>query len=186
MKKTTLTFLASIAVLGAVVLGGCGDDTPKTLTMVLTQPAPVHHTENFGHEPGAIGNLHSFSADLSEDGTPVGVLTGERVLTQPASEVDWAIEERIPDDEDVDFSKMSVWHQTMSFHLKDRGSFQIEGDRLLVTDANTSLVPFMVTAAQQPLAIVGGTGEFMFARGEVVSVRNEDGSYTQTLTYRLS
>jgi hypothetical protein len=36
------------------------------------------------------------------------------------------------------------------------------------------------------MAIVGGTGEFMFARGEVVSVRNEDGGYTQTLTYRLS
>jgi hypothetical protein len=116
----------------------------------------------------------------------VGVLTGERVLTQPASEVDWAIEERIPDGETVDFTKFSVWSQTMSFHLKGRGSFQIQGDRLLVTDPSASPIPFMVTAAQQPLAIVGGTGEFKFASGEVVSVRNEDGGYTQTLTYRLS
>ncbi len=182
----TVLFLASLAVLGAVVLSGCGSSSPKTLTMVLTQPAGVNHTENFGHGTGAIGNLHSFGADLSENGKPVGVLTGERVLTQPASEVDWAIEERIPDGETVDFSRFSVWHQAMSFHLKDRGSFQIEGDRLVVTDPSTSPIPFMVTAAQQPLAIVGGTGEFKFARGEVVSVRNEDGSYTQTLTYRLS
>ncbi|CAB4324089.1 unannotated protein [freshwater metagenome] len=186
MKKIALSLLLALTAIGALFLSGCGSSSPKTLTMVLTQPAPVHHTENFGHEPGAIGNLHSFGADLSENGKVVGVLTGERVLSQPASEVDWAIEERIPEGENVDFSKFSVWHQTMSFHLQDRGSIQIEGDRLLVTDANSSPIPFMVTAAQQPLAIVGGTGEFKFARGEVISVRNEDGGYTQTLTYRLS
>jgi len=156
------------------------------MTMVLTQPAPVHHSKFFGHEAGAIGNLNSFGADLSENGVRVGVLTGERVLTQPASEVAWAIEERIPNVGGMDYAKFSVWTQTMSFHLEGRGSIQVQGDRLLVTDPNTSLIPTMVVAARQPMAIVGGTGEFMFARGEVVSVRNEDGGYTQTLTYRLS
>ncbi len=186
MKRLAVLLVVSFAAVITLTLGGCGESSPKTMTLVLTQPAPVHHSEYFGHDAGAIGNLNSFGADLSENGQRVGVLTGQRVLTQPASEVAWAIDERVPDADGTDLAKFSVWNQTMSFHLKGRGSIQVQGDRLLVTDTNTPLIPAMVIAAQQPLAIVGGTGEFMFARGEVVSVRNEDGSYTQTLTYRLS
>ena len=130
-------------------LGGCGDPSPKTMTMVLTQPAPVLHSEFFGHETGAIGNLNSFGADLSENGQLVGELTGERVLTQAASEVAWAIEERVPNADGMDLTKFSVWYQTMSFHLEGRGSIQVQGDRLLVTEPNTSLIPAMVVAAQQ-------------------------------------
>jgi hypothetical protein len=39
--------------------------------------------------------------------------------------------------------------------------------------------------APQALAIVGGAGEFEFARGEEITVLNADDGYTQTLTYLL-
>jgi hypothetical protein len=176
----------SVVAVGVILASSCGSSSPSTMTMVLTQPAPAHHTENFGNDEGSIGNLHSFGAELSENGERVGVLTGQRVLSQPASEVEWAVEERLPNVDGLELVNLAVWNQTMSFHLEGRGSIQVAGDRLLVTDATSSSIPFMVAMAQQPLAIVGGTGEFKFARGEVVSVRNDDGTYTQTLSYRLS
>jgi len=36
--------------------------------------------------------------------------------------------------------------------------------------------------SQLDLAILGGTGKYMGARGEVTSTRNADGSYTQAFT----
>ncbi len=180
--------VATVGLLAASFLGlsGCGDSSPKTSTMVLTQPAPIHHLEDFGHGVAGVGNLDTFEAPISENGSEVGWLTGERVLTEAQSDVAWALEHRVPGADGVQIRNASVWHQTMTFHFHDRGTIEVEGDRLLLIDAADSAIPAMAKAAQQPLAIIGGTGDFVFARGQVVSERNEDGTYTQTLTYRLS
>jgi hypothetical protein len=34
------------------------------------------------------------------------------------------------------------------------------------------------------IAVTGGTGEYIGARGEVISTRNEDGTYTHKFTLR--
>ena len=76
------------------------------------------------------------------------------------------------------------WHQAMTFHLPGRGTIDVAGDRLLNADPNAAF-PRIKKVAPQALAIVGGTGEFKFARGEVTTVLNADEGYTQTLTYLL-
>ncbi len=186
MKINPLVATVGLLAVSFLGLSGCGDSSPKTSTMVLTQPAPTHHVEDFGHGVADVGDLNTFEAPISENGSEVGWLTGERVLTEAQSDVAWALEHRVPGADGVQIRNASVWHQTMTFHFHDRGTIEVEGDRLLLIDAADSAIPAMTKAAQQPLAIIGGTGDFLFARGQVVSQRNEDGTYTQTLTYRLS
>lgn len=186
MKKPLAVLGLAFVAIGALALSGCGGSSTKTMTMVLTQPAPLHNIANFGQAAGEIGNLHTFQAPLSENNVLVGQLTGERILTQTSENIAWAIEQQVPGAEGIDLPNAAVWHQSMTFHLKGRGTIQVGGNRVLLSSTDASLIPLMAIAARQPLAITGGTGEFMFARGEVTSVRNDDGSYSQTFTYRLS
>jgi len=186
MIRPPKVLVLAVVAFGALALSGCGDSSPKTMTMVLTQPAPLNNIENFGQAASEIGNLHTFQAPISENNEIVGQLTGERVLTQSSGDIAWAIEQQVPGAEGIELPNAAVWHQSMSFHLKGRGTIQVEGNRVLLSGTEPSLIPLMAIAARQPLAITGGTGEFMFARGELTSVHNDDGSYSQTFTYRLS
>lgn len=62
-----------------------------------------------------------------------------------------------------------------------------EGDEIVVQGAN--IYPagqtIMKPQAAQTRAIVGGTGKFKGIRGQVVTTRNPDETYTHTLEYRL-
>ncbi len=59
------------------------------------------------------------------------------------------------------------------------------GDDELVTSGGTSYrVDSAEMAVDEPQlrAVIGGTGSFIGARGEVVTTRNPDGTYTHTFT----
>lgn len=180
-SRSTAAAVLSLFVI-AVLSGACTQEPAEPFELILTQPAPVDSVQTFGNPPGTIGNLHTFVAPISEDGAVVGYLSGQRVLTKTADMLVGLTDKEDP--RVVANIAIEEWHQTMTFHLPGRGTIDVVGDRLLNADPNAAF-PRIKKVAPQALAIIGGTGEFQFARGEVTTVLNADEGYTQTLTYLL-
>ena len=183
-KRTSRT--TAVAVLSLFVIAtlsvACTQEPAASTELILTQPAPVDSVQTFGNPPGTIGNLHTFVAPISEDGAVVGYISGQRVLTKTADMLVGLTDKEDP--RVVANIAIEEWHQTMTFHLPGRGTIDVAGDRLLNVDPKAAF-PRIKKVAPQALAIIGGTGEFKFARGEVITVLNADEGYTQTLTYLL-
>ena len=180
-SRTTAAAVLSLFVIATLSVA-CTQEPAAPTELILTQPAPVDSVQTFGNPPGTIGNLHTFVAPISEDGAVVGYISGQKVLTKTA---DMLI--GLTDKEDPRVAAdiaIEEWHQAMTFHLPGRGTIDVAGDRLLNADPNAAF-PRIKKVAPQALAIIGGTGEFQFARGEVTTVLNADECYTQTLTYLL-
>ena len=180
-SRTTASAVLSLFVI-AVLSVACTQEPAEPIELILTQPAPVDSVQTFGNPPGTIGNLHTFVAPISEDGAVVGYLSGQRILTKTADMLVGLLDKKDP--RVVADIAIEEWHQTMTFHLPGRGTIDVAGDRLLNADPNAAF-PRIKKVAPQALAIIGGTGEFQFARGEVTTVLNADEGYTQTLTYLL-
>ena len=182
-RQASRTTAAAVALfLIASLSVACTQEPAAPIELILTQPAPVDSVQTFGNPPGTIGNLHTFVAPISEDGAVVGYLSGQRILTKTADMLVGLLDKKDP--RVVADIAIEEWHQSMTFHLPGRGTIDVAGDRLLNADPNAAF-PRIKKVAPQALAIIGGTGEFQFARGEVTTVLNADEGYTQTLTYLL-
>ena len=183
-KRTSRTAAAAVLSLFviAILSGACTQEPAEPIELILTQSVPVESVQTFGNPPGTIGNLHTFVAPISEDGAVVGYISGQRVLTKTADMLVGLTDKKDP--RVVANIAIEEWHQTMTFHLPGRGTIDVAGDRLLNADPKAAF-PHIKKVAPQALAIIGGTGEFQFARGEVTTVLNADEGYTQTLTYLL-
>jgi hypothetical protein len=180
-SRTTAAAVLSLFVI-AILSVGCTQEPAEPIELILTQPAPVDSVQTFGNPPGTIGNMHTFVAPISEDGAVVGYISGQRVLTKSADMLVGLTDKEDP--RVIADVAIEEWHQAMTFHLAGRGTIDVAGDRLLNVDPKAAF-PRIKKVAPQALAIIGGTGEFKFARGEVITVLNADEGYTQTLTYLL-
>lgn len=133
---------------------------PDTRTIVLRQDAPVIVTLP-GAAAGATGYSFAYEADLrGSAGKRIGLLSG--VVLAVDATIDGIAEE--------------TRHREMVFALK--------GGQLVAQGVSTYPDSQLEIAAKRPvvIAIVGGTGDYLGARGEVTTTRRADGSYRHVIT----
>jgi hypothetical protein len=159
--------LAMAALLGCSLITACSQHStnPETETFTVYEDAPKISLLDLGALGNSLGDVYHFSAPLhSEPGGPAtGEVIGSKTLVKVATDANPNLERRAT---------------LMFFTFADRK------DQIIafgVADYSPSAPEF---DAGQPLvrAILGGTGKYIGARGQLASTRNADGSYTQTFT----
>ncbi len=163
----TSRLMPMAALIASTLLAGCGlrCRSPSTETFTVYEDAPKMSLLDLGAPGNSLGDVYHFSAALhSKPGGPAtGELIGSKTLVKVATEANPSLERRAT---------------LMFFTFADRK------DQIIafgVADYSPSAPEF---EAGQPAvrAILGGTGKYMGARGEVTSTRNADSSYTQVFT----
>jgi len=158
MRRVSATLAAAVALAAlGTVASPVADAAGERTTFKVRQEVPVLVTVDIGPEGASHADMLAFEALIKrEDGTQ-GILRG--ILTT----VD------IPD------GSGDVLEDRVGQLVFDLG----DGSMLVVSGA--SVYPHqsveMAVNQAQVRAVIGGTGDFIGARGEVTTVRNEDGSY---------
>jgi hypothetical protein len=161
------TIAIAALLLTSSLIAGCGQRStnPSTETFTVYEDAPKLSLLDLGAPGNSLGDVYHFSAQLH--GKPGGPVTGEvigsKTLVKIATDANPSLERRAT---------------LMFFTFADRK------DQIIafgVADYSPSAAEF---DAGQPVvrAILGGTGKYIGARGELSSTRNADGSYTQAFT----
>ena len=156
-----MTALAALH--AAIVMAACDRSTnPSTETLTIYQDAPTLSLLDHGPPGNSPGDVHHFFASLhSSPGGPVmGEVFGTKTLVKLASDANPNMEQRA------------------TLLIFDFGNRQDQIIALGVLDYSPTAPEF---DAGQPVvrAILGGTGKYMGARGQLASTRNADGSYKQ-------
>jgi hypothetical protein len=160
--------VATGALLTSIMMAACGQHstTPSTETFTVYEDAPKMSLLDLGTPGNSLGDVYHFSAPLhSERGGPVtGEVIGSKTLVKVPTEANPNLERRA----------------TLMFFTFDDRKDQIIA--FGVADYSPNVPEF---EAGQPVvrAILGGTGKYMGARGQLTSTRNADGSYTQAFTF---
>jgi hypothetical protein len=158
--------MAMAALLASTLLAACGlHSNPSTETFTVYEDAPKVSLLDLGAPGNSLGDIYHFSAPLrSTPGGPVtGEVIGSKTLVKVATEANPSLERRAT---------------SMFFTFADRK------DQIIVfgvADYSPSAPEFEAGQAAVR-AILGGTGKYMGARGQLASTRNDDGSYTQVFT----
>src|SRR5882724_1384926 len=154
-------------VLGSTLMAACGlhCTNPSTETLTVYQDAPKMKLLDLGEPGNSPGDIYHFFAPLhSTPGGPViGEVFGSKTLIKMATDANPNLETRA----------------TVLFF-----SFANRQDQIVALGATDYPPTAGEFDAGQPVAraILGGTGKYMGARGQVASTRNADGSYTQVFT----
>lgn len=155
------------ALFASSLMAACGQHSTKPTAETLTvyEEAPKMSLLDLGVPGSSLGDVYHFSAPLhSTPGGPViGELVGSKTLVKVATDANPALERRAT---------------LMFFIFADRND-QIIAFGVADYSAN---VPEFEAGKPAVRALLGGTGKYMGARGQVASTRNADGSYTQTFT----
>lgn len=128
--------------------------------ITLEQSPPIVKTVE-STQPGRTGSTAYFQADLTRNGKKIGALSGDIVVTDVTPET--------PGEE--------IRKRTLVFALRMGQIVALGSGRYLL--APVAGVP--VLRSVTTTAIVGGTGAFSGARGQVRTIRHPDGSYTQVI-----
>jgi hypothetical protein len=105
-------------------------------------------------------------ATLSENGKPVGTITGVKVAVRSGADAAGLAAKN-------ELTRMSL----LQFSFSGDDSILVEG---LTLDKAGGMVP----NDREVRAIAGGTGKYKFARGQVISTRHADGTYTHVIEMR--
>ena len=163
----THRIIASVALLFSCFMAACGPHStnPSTETLTIYQDAPALKPLDLGQPGNSPGDAYYFSAPLhSSHGGPVtGDVFGSKTLVKVATEANSNSEKRA----------------TLLFFTFGNGQ-----DQIIALGAGDYPPTAAEFNAGQPVvrAIMGGTGKYMGARGQLTSTRNADGSYTQVFT----
>ena len=136
----------------------------KTLTFRQALPNLVH--VDVGLEGGSHGDILAFDADVTSTEGLSGKLSGMITTVY------------IPGPDDLGF-KDRIVH--MVFDLGSANSLVVAGKSLYPFDGSATSV--FEKNVPQVRAIIGGTNEYFAARGQLVTTRNEDGTYTHELQF---
>ena len=158
---------APVAVLVSGLMAACGPHctSPSAETLTIYEDAPTLTPLDLGPPGNSPGDLYYFSAALhSSPGGPVtGEVFGSKTLVKLAAQPNPNSEKRA----------------TVLFFTFHGGQ-----DQIIVLGAGDYPPTAAEFEADQPVvrAILGGTGKYIGARGQLTSTRNKDGSYTQLFT----
>lgn len=163
--QRTVMGLAALFVPALVTACGQHSTTSSTETLTVYEDAPKMSLLDLGAPGNSLGDVYHFSAALhSERGGPVtGEVIGSKTLVKVATDANPNLERRA----------------TLLFFTFADGKDQIVA--FGAADYSPSAPEF---DAGQPVVrpVLGGTGKYMGARGQVTSTRNADGSYNQVFT----
>ena len=162
-RRLMLISVAVLACVAAVVLAGCGaGSSQKTLTLVQ-EPGTVKDVAMDTNPKEPAGDVYVFEGPVTKDGKEVGVMLGSITTLFPEMKsFDPKVEDRL---------------LAAVFDLSD-GQISVLGS-----------TPYSPNAAQgdfQSLTrpVVGGTGAYLNAHGEVTTTFNKsDNTYTHVITY---
>lgn len=155
--------LAVVLVAAGVIWGLVGPagvavaDDGAVTELVLIQEAPELTTVDLGSEGASLGDLLMFEAALvGEDGLN-GNLIGYLLTADLPDDDGQVMEERIG---------------SLVFNLGGDTSIVVHGGSVY-PDGGVE----MATGTGQVRAVIGGTGDYIGARGQVTTTRNEDQTY---------
>src|SRR5436190_1127482 len=157
---------ALAALLASILIAACGlrSTNPSTETLTVYQDAPKMKLLDLGEPGNTPGDVYHFFAPLhsSPAGPVIGEVFGSKTLVKLATEANPNLEQRAT---------------LLSFTFSDQDQIIALG----VADYSPTAGEFN---ADKPRAraILGGTGKYIGARGQLTSTRNADGSYTQVFT----
>jgi hypothetical protein len=159
--------VATGALLTSIVMAACGQHStnPSTETFTVYEDAPKMSLLDLGAPGNSLGDVYHFSAPLhSERGGPVtGEVIGSKTLVKVPTEANPNLERRA----------------TLMFFTFDDRKDQIIAFGVADYSPN---VPEFEAGHSAVRAILGGTGKYIGARGQLTSTRNADGSYAQVFT----
>jgi len=159
--------LAAATVSLSALIGACGANStdPSTETFTVYEDAPKMSLLDLCAPGNSLGDVYHFSAALhSERGGPVtGELIGSKTLVKMPTDANPNLERRA----------------TLMFF-----TFAGDKDQIIALGAADYTPSAPEFGAGKPVVrpVLGGTGKYMGARGQVTSTRNADGSYTQVFT----
>jgi hypothetical protein len=159
--------LATGALLISVLISACGQHStsPSTETFTVYEDAPKMSLLDLGAPGKSLGDVYHFVAPLHS--SPRGPVTGELIGSKTLV--------KVPTDANPNLERRA----TLMFFTFDEGKDQIIA--FGVADYSPT-APEFEPGKSAVRAVLGGTGKYMGARGQVASTRNADGSYTQVFT----
>jgi len=159
MRAAALSLSALIAACGA------HSNNPSTETFTIYQDAPKMSLLDLGAPGNSLGDVYHFSAALHSErgGAVAGEVVGSKTLV------------KMPTDANANMERRA----TLMFFTFAEGKDQIIA--FGAADYTPSAPEFDVG---KPVVrpVLGGTGKYIGAHGQVTSTRSPDGSYTQVFT----
>jgi hypothetical protein len=158
---------AAVALSASALITACGahSKNPSTEMFTVYEDAPKMSLLDLGAPGKSLGDVYHFVAALrSSLGGPVtGELIGSKTLV------------KVPTDASPNLERRA----TLMFFTFDESKDQIIA--FGVADYLPT-APEFEPGKSAVRAVLGGTGKYVGARGQVTSTRNVDGSYTQVFT----
>jgi hypothetical protein len=159
--------IASAALFASVLMAACGQRSTNSSSETLTvyEDRPTLKLLDLGPPGNSPGDVYHFFAPLhsSPGGPVIGEVFGSKTLIKMATGANPNLETRA----------------TVLFF-----TFATHQDQIVALGAFDYPATAGEFEAGQPVvrAVLGGTGKYMGARGQLTSTRNGDGSYAQVLT----
>jgi hypothetical protein len=159
--------LALVTLVVSTLIAACGPHStnPSTETLTVYENAPTLTPLDLGPPGNSPGDAYYFSAPLysSPGGQLIGEVFGSKTLVNVAAQANPNSEKRA----------------TLLFFTFAGGQ-----DQIIVLGAADYPPTSAEFDSDQPVvrAILGGTGRYLGARGQLTSTRKKDGSYVQVFT----
>ena len=169
MPRKPLALIATAALAtGALALAGCGSDDegsdgPKDFTLVQEKPE-ITEADN-GARGTTKGDQFHFEARMNdEDGEAAGIVLGELTVT--------GLPGRFGRPKGLQINRSEL-------------IFRLDGGDIMALGLSEYARAGWKLTADEPAtrAIIGGTGDYAGARGELVTTRKSDGTYEQEFEF---
>ena len=168
-------------ILAASILASCGSTSaPAEITIkAVTGALSAEHLTPATATP-EVGQIGSSNQPILEHGVVVGEMSTTRVLTQPTKDLRWTSKDRVPGASTS--APLDQWQVTLNFYFTGKGSIEAQGERLIPAAASGATYTMPAAHSTQYLAVIGGTGQYKYVRGQLATTPNANGTYTQTFT----